>query len=215
MKIKKGDLRRIIREELTRVNELFGFGGSDKKEKTVTVTTGMNFPPGYRFMNGIELEYDKSKDVFTATTGVSKGKEFRNSPGHSEATNGDTFQGHKRDDEGIIYALAFKKHFKKDAPAPKGSSIGGPTPEPGANVLPDSGNPIADKLRVIPGMKSARFKINDDVAGIKFANDKSFNRTTYQNKRYDIVKKLKASGYEVENLNRHIDEYWQFKITKK
>tara|TARA_R110000803_G_scaffold39256_2_gene84675 strand:+ start:140 stop:787 length:648 start_codon:yes stop_codon:yes gene_type:complete len=215
MKIKKGDLRRIIREELTRVNELFGFGGSDKKEKTVTVTTGMNFPPGYRFMNGIELEYDKSKDVFTATAGVSKGKEFRNSPGHSEATNGDTFQGHKRDDEGIIYALAFKKHFKKDAPAPKGSSIGGPTPEPGANVLPDSDNPIAAELARLLIMAPNRFKINKDMVGIMFSKQKSFNRSKYAHRKDDAIKALEGLGYEVEDQNRHIDEYWQFKITKK
>ena len=215
MKIKKGDLRRIIREELTRVNELFGFGGSDKKEKTVTVTTGQNFPVHYKFMDGIELKYDKSKDVFIVVDGKHKGKEFRNTPGHSEATRGASFQDHKRDDEGVIYAIAYKKLKGKDAPAPKGSSIGGPTPEPGANVLPDSDNPIAAELARLLIMAPNRFKINKDMVGIMFSKQKSFNRSKYAHRKDDAIKALEGLGYEVEDQNRHIDEYWQFKITKK
>jgi hypothetical protein len=141
MKITKRKLHQIIREELSRVDELFGSG----KKKTVVVNTAMNFAPGHRFMSGITLAYDKGGDVFFGKDpDTGKVRKFRNLPGHSHSTKGKPFQGHKRNDDGIIYAKAFEQMFGKDAPAPKRSQGTGtqPRPDQGAEVSPtDLGAP--------------------------------------------------------------------------
>ena len=109
MKLTKDMLRTIIKEEINQMDEIFGFG-KKKKGKTVKVNTSTNFPVEHRFLSGIELAYDKSKDAFVGKELFTNNpnpptKTFKNTPGNFS-------QG--RSSEGVIYAIAFKRMFKKE-----------------------------------------------------------------------------------------------------
>lgn len=196
MKLTKALLRTIIKEEISRMDEIFGFG---KKGKTVTVTTGMNFPVMHRFLSGIQLAYDKSKDAFVGKDD-GKTRVFKNLPGRD-------YQG--RNFDGVIYAIAYKKMFKKEAPEPKKASGGSDQSQADASQK-GGDREISDKIKRRVG---GTVKVTDNVVAIKFAKEPAMNRTIYNKRGSKVVKVLKQLGFEnAKDSQREKDGFWLFAV---
>ena len=196
MKITKTLLRTIIKEEISRMDEIFGFG---KKGKTVTVTTGMNFPVMHRFLSGIQLAYDKSKDAFVGKDD-GKTRVFKNLPGRD-------YQG--RNFDGVIYAIAYKKMFKKEAPEPKKASSGSGQSQADASQK-GGDREISDKIKRRVG---GTVKVTDNVVAIKFSKEPVMNRTIYNSRGSKVVKVLKQLGFEnAKTLNKMKDGFYLFAV---
>jgi len=157
MKLTKALLRTIIKEEISRMDEIFGFG---KKGKTVTVNTGMNFPPMHRFLSGIQLSYDKSKDAFVGKGERGGTRVFKNLPGRD-------YQG--RNFDGVIYAIAFKKMFGKDAPEPKSAAAADTEKESSG----DSSGPVGKIARALK-LQPNQVKIEGDKLEIIFVRPENY-----------------------------------------
>jgi hypothetical protein len=197
MKLTKALLRTIIKEEISRMDEIFDFG---KKGKTVTVTTGMNFPVMHRFLSGIQLSYDKSKDAFVGKGERGGTRVFKNLPGRD-------YQG--RNFDGVIYAIAFKKMFGKEAPEPKKASGGSDQSQADASQK-GGDQEISDKIKRRVG---GTVKVTDNVVAIKFSKEPSMNRTIYNNKGSKVVKVLKQLGFEnAKDSRREKDGFWLFAV---
>tara|TARA_Y100000592_G_C5428954_1_gene297286 strand:+ start:227 stop:817 length:591 start_codon:yes stop_codon:yes gene_type:complete len=196
MKLTKTLLRTIIKEEISRMDEIFGFG---KKGKTVTVTTGMNFPVMHRFLSGIQLAYDKSKDAFVGKDD-GKTRVFKNLPGRD-------YQG--RNFDGVIYAIAYKKMFKKEAPEPKKASSGSGQSQADASQK-GGDREISDKIKRRVG---GTVKVTDNVVAIKFSKEPVMNRTIYNSRGSKVVKVLKQLGFEnAKTLNKMKDGFYLFAV---
>jgi hypothetical protein len=186
MKLTKDMLRTIIKEEINQMDEIFGFG-KKKKGKTVKVNTSTNFPVEHRFLSGIELAYDKSKDAFVGKelfTNNAPTKTFKNTPG-------DFYQG--RSSEGTIYAIAFKRMFKKEAPAPGGASDDAEGAPSG-----DASSPAAKIANALgKRFNSEDVRVSDDVIAIRFSRQPVRAQKVY--KKYGKtrgVSILKKLGYK-------------------
>jgi len=202
MKITKDLLRTLIKEEINQMDEIFGFG-KKKKGKTVKVNTSKDFPVEHRFLSGIELAYDKSKDAFVGKelfTNNAPTKTFKNTPGNFD-------EG--RSSEGMIYAIAFKRMFKKEAPAPKKASGGsGQSQADASQKGGDQG--MGNKIKRQVG---GTVKVGENVVAIKFNARGPLNRSIYQKRRSKVVKVLKQLGFEkAKDSGREKDGFWLFEV---
>ena len=198
MKLTKDMLRTIIKEEINQMDEIFGFG-KKKKGKTVKVNTSTNFPVEHRFLSGIELAYDKSKDAFV-------GKElFTNNPNPPtktfKNTHGNFSQG--RSSEGVIYAIAFKRMFKKEAPAPGGSSDAAEASPSG-----DSSGPAAKIAKALgKKFKPEDVKVSDNVIAIRFSRKPQMAQKAYRQLGPKAVSVLQKLGFKnAKFTNNFIDQ---------
>ena len=198
MKLTKDMLRTIIKEEINQMDEIFGFG-KKKKGKTVKVNTSTNFPVEHRFLSGIELAYDKSKDAFVGKELFTNNpnpptKTFKNTPGNFS-------QG--RSSEGVIYAIAFKRMFKKEAPAPGGSS------DPAeASPSGDSSGPAAKIAKALgKKFKPEDVKVSDNVIAIRFSRKPQMAQKAYRQLGPKAVSVLQKLGFKnAKFTNNFIDQ---------
>jgi len=183
MKLTKDMLRTIIKEEISRISEA----------QTVNINTGMNFPPEHRFMGGIKLAYDKSRDIFVGKAD-GKTRAFKNKPGNF-------YQG--RDSEGAIYASAFKKMFNKEAPAPGAAGDDAEGAPSG-----DSSGPAAKIAKALgKRFKPEDVKVSDDVIAIRFHRKPQKAQKAYRRLGPRAVPVLQKLGFtNAKFTNNFIDQ---------
>jgi len=196
MKLTKDMLRTIIKEEINQMDEIFGFG-KKKKGKTVKVNTDRKFPVEHRFLSGIELAYDKSKDAFVGKelfTNNAPTKTFKNTPGNF-------YQG--RSSEGTIYAIAFKRMFDKEAPAPGAAGDDAEGAPSG-----DSSGPAAKIAKALgKRFKPEDVKVSDDVIAIRFHRKPQMAQKAYRRLGPRAVPVLQKLGFtNAKFANNFIDQ---------
>ena len=154
----------------------------------------------HRFLSGIQLSYDKSKDAFVGKGERGGTRVFKNLPGRD-------YQG--RNYDGVIYAIAFKKMFGKEAPEPKKVSGGSDQSQADASQKGEN-QEISDKIKRQVG---GTVKVTDNMVAIKFSKDPNFNRTRFLNRKSKVVKVLKQLGFEnAKTLNKLKDGFYLFAV---